>query len=201
MDILELMSSGNWHIGFHPKIGNALKNASNLCYKLNSLPPWESDKRRELIQKLLGKVGDDFIIHSPFRCDIGSNIRIGKRLICNYNVAILDEAPVTIGDNVFIGPNTTICTITHSLDSGQRNDGVMRALPVTIGNNVWICACVTILPGVEIGDGSVVGAGSLVTKSIPAGVLAMGCPCRVVRTITEEDEVGPILQPDSDKQI
>lgn len=121
---------------------------------------------------------------------------MGDNLICNFNVTILDEAEVRIGDNVFIGPNTSICTITHALDFRQRNEGIMRSAPVTIGSNVWIGAGVTVLPGVTIGDGSVIGAGSLVTKDIPSGVLALGSPCRVVREITEADVVTDIRCPD-----
>lgn len=190
------MASGAWHNGFATEIGNALGRASRLCFSLNSISPENKSERESIIRELFGEIGGRFIINSPFRCDIGYNIHVGDNLICNFNVAILDEAEVWIGDNVFIGPNTSICTITHALDFRQRNEGIMRSAPVTIGSNVWIGAGVTVLPGVTIGDGSVIGAGSLVTKDIPSGVLALGSPCRLVREITEADVVTDILCPD-----
>ncbi len=198
MKSIELMSSGQWHMGFAPGIGEALDRASTLCYRLNTLPPYERSQRNILIREILGSIGNDFVIHSPFRCDIGDNIHVGNRFICNFNVSILDEAEVRIGNNVFIGPNTTICTITHSLDATQRNEGIMRALSVTIEDDVWIGMGVNILPGVCIGKGSVIAAGSLVTKSVPPGVLAMGSPCRVVRKITEADKVSPVAYADDE---
>ncbi|WP_286527149.1 sugar O-acetyltransferase [Duncaniella freteri] len=196
MDSLELMASGAWHNGFATEIGNALGRASRLCFSLNAISPENKSERESIIRELFGEIGGRFIINSPFRCDIGYNIHVGDNLICNFNVTILDEAEVRIGDNVFIGPNTSICTITHALDFRQRNEGIMRSAPVTIGSNVWIGAGVTVLPGVTIGDGSVIGAGSLVTKDIPSGVLALGSPCRVVREITEADVVTDIRCPD-----
>lgn len=190
------MASGAWHNGFATEIGNALGRASRLCFSLNAISPENKSERESIIRELFGEIGGRFIINSPFRCDIGYNIHVGDNLICNFNVTILDEAEVRIGDNVFIGPNTSICTITHALDFRQRNEGIMRSAPVTIGSNVWIGAGVTVLPGVTIGDGSVIGAGSLVTKDIPSGVLALGSPCRVVREITEADVVTDIRCPD-----
>ncbi|MEZ3549837.1 MAG: sugar O-acetyltransferase [Muribaculaceae bacterium] len=191
MDALKEMSSGRWHNGFNGKIGESLESAADLCFLLNSLPPSAKKKRKEVLRGLLGNIGEDCIIHSPFRCDIGNNIRIGDRVICNFNLSILDEALVEIGDDVFIGPNTTICTITHSLDREERVKGVMRALPIKIGDGAWLGAGVTIMPGVEIGEGSVVGACSLVTKNIPSGVLAFGSPCHVVRKLTPDNKRVP----------
>lgn len=196
MDSLELMASGLWHNGFAAEIGDALGRASRLCFNLNAISPENKSERESIIRDLFGEIGDRFIINSPFRCDIGYNIHAGDNLICNFNVSILDEAEVRVGDNVFIGPGTTICTITHALDFRQRNEGIMHSAPVTIGSNVWIGAGVTVLPGVTIGDGAVIGAGSLVTKDIPSGVLALGSPCRVVREITEADVVTDIHCPD-----
>ena len=108
----------------------------------------------------------------------------------NFNLTILDEAPVTIGDHVFIGPNVGIYTVNHALLPDQRNAGLMRSLPVTIGSNVWIGGNVVITQGVAIGEGSVVGAGSVVTRDIPAGVVACGNPCRVLRPVTDADRVA-----------
>ncbi len=134
----------------------------------------------------------DAIGEALLRCEqrcFELNIRAGKNLICNYNVTILDEGEVTIGDNVFIGPNCSIYTIIHALNPQQRNGGIMRSAPVTIGSDVWLGGNVVVLPGVTIGDGSVIGAGSVVVKDIPSGVLAVGNPCKVVRPITAADDV------------
>ena len=172
-----------------PDVADALLRCADMCHEFNMLPPSKSEKRNELLKSLLGKAGNGLTIHSPFRCDFGFNIRIGDNFVGNFNLSILDEAEVTIGDNVMIGPNCSLITITHALTAAQRNAGVMAARPITIGNNVWIAANVVVLPGVEIGEGAVIGAGSVVTKSIPANMLAVGNPCRPLRPVTEEDRV------------
>ncbi|MBJ2195961.1 MAG: sugar O-acetyltransferase [Muribaculaceae bacterium] len=197
MNSLELMRGGMWHHGIVPEIGVPLAETEELCYELNALPPSRKTERETILRRLLGKVGERFIIHSPFRCDFGKQISIGENFIGNFNLTILDEGPVTIGDNVFIGPNVSIYTIVHALDASQRNDGVMRSRPVTIGNNVWLGGNVVVLPGVTIGDNAVIGSGSVVTKDVPPSVLAVGNPCRVLRPITEADRipVGEIILP------
>ena len=129
-----------------PDVADALGRCAELCHEINMLPPSKSDKRNRLLESLLGKVGERFIIHSPFRCDFGFNIRIGNNFVGNFNLAILDEADVEIGDNVMIGPNCSLVTITHALTVEQRNAGVMAARPIKVGNNVWIAANVVVLP-------------------------------------------------------
>ena len=122
----------------------------------------------------------------PFWCDYGYHISVGDFFYGNHNLIITDGAPVTFGDHVFIGPNCCFSTAGHPLDVAQRNAGLEYAKPITIGNNVWIGAGVQVLPGVTIGDNAVIGAGSVVTKDIPAGMLAVGVPCRPVRQIAEK---------------
>lgn len=156
-------------------------------YRYNSLPPWETEERERLIHSLL-KMGQKGCIISPFYCDYGSNIEIGNNFFANTNLVILDGAKVTIGNNVFIAPNVGIYTAGHPLDVSSRNAGLEYAYPISIGNNVWIGAQVCILAGVTIGDNTVIGAGSVVTKDIPANVLAVGNPCRVIRQLTDEDK-------------
>ena len=151
-------------------------------YRYNSLPPWEQEERDKQIRSIL-KIGKDAVIISPFYCDYGTNIEIGDNFFSNMNLVILDGAKVTIGNNVFIAPNVGIYTAGHPFDVEQRNVGLEYAYPISIGNNVWIGAQVCILPGVSIGDNTVIGAGSVVTKDIPANVLAVGNPCRVIRKI------------------
>ena len=186
---LQLRASGQWHNGFAPSIGEALSRTADLVFRLNSLPVSASTQRDALIRELLGRIGSNYHINPPFRCDFGHNIAIGDNFVGNFNLTILDEAAVTIGDNVFIGPNTGIYTICHAIDAAQRLQGIMRALPVTIGDDVWIGAGVSILPGVTIGQGTVIGAGSVVTSDIPERVIAVGNPCRVLRPLRDDERV------------
>lgn len=190
--ILEQLRAGTWVCAAaadSPAINALLTRCADACFDINNMRPSQKEERRQAFQKLLGKVGKDFVIHSPFRCDFGFNIRIGDHFIGNFNLTILDEAEVIIGDHVMIGPNCSLITITHALTEDERKAGVMAARPITIGNNAWIAANVVILPGVEIGEGAVVGAGSVVPHSIPPHMLAVGNPCRPIRPITESDRV------------
>lgn len=154
-------------------------------YDYNRLRPSQQEERTQLLKSILGKTGNNLIMEPPFACDYGYNIEVGENFYANVNLVILDGAKVTIGDNAFIAPNVGIYTAGHPLDAKQRNQGLEYARPVTIGHNVWIGAGVSILPGVTIGDNAVIGAGSVVTKDIPASVLAVGNPCRVVREIDQ----------------
>lgn len=156
--------------------------------KFNDTMPDETEQQREILRGLLGKTDGDFVILQPFRCDYGSNISIGKNFFSNYNCIILDAAPVTFGDNVFIAPNCVFSAAGHALDAEQRAAGLEIALPITVGDDVWFGANVTVLPGVTIGSNTVIGAGSVVTKDIPSGVVAAGNPCRVLREITDADK-------------
>lgn len=192
-DIFELLNNGEWvRAGAKdsPEVSEKLVRCADKCHELNSLRPSMTERRRAIVEELLGSIGENFVLHSPFRCDFGFNIHIGDNFVGNFNLSILDEASVVIGDNVMIGPNCSLVTIVHALDAHQRSDGVMMAKPIVIGDNVWIAANVVILPGVSIGDGAVIGAGSVVTKSIPGNVLAVGNPCKVVRGITDSDKVS-----------
>lgn len=189
MTKLEIMTSGAWSHGFSREVSAALSACAEKCFRLNALPPSAKEEREAIIRDLLGDIGEPFVIHSPFRCDFGSQIRVGHHFIGNFNLTILDEGPVTIGDNVFIGPNVSLYTVVHAFLPEQRNEGIMCSRPITIEDNVWIGGSVVILPGVTIGAGAIVGAGSVVTRDVPAGMLAAGNPCRVLRPIAEADRV------------
>ena len=128
------------------------------------------------------------VVTAPFYCDYGINITLGENFYSNYNLILLDGAKITFGDNVFIAPNCVFTTAAHPIDTQQRNQGLEIALPITVGDNVWFGANVTVLPGVTIGSDTVIGAGSVVTKDIPSGVVAVGNPCRVLREITDADK-------------
>lgn len=164
------------------------KACADMTHRLNSLLPSEEEERKKVLYKLLGKHKNQFTIVSPFFCDYGYNIEIGENFFMNMNCVILDGAKVCFGDNVFIAPNCGFYTAGHPLDVERRNKGLEYARPITVGNNVWIGGHVCVLPGVTIGDNTVIGAGSVVTKDIPANVLACGNPCRVVRTLSEVDK-------------
>lgn len=170
---------------------DGLEDERLLCkkkiYQFNLLPPDRRERIPELLRDLLGKAGKDIWIEPPFHCDYGWNIEVGENFFANYNLTILDVGKVTIGDNAQIAPNVSIYTAGHPIHPDSRNSGYEYGIPITIGNNVWLGGNTVILPGVTIGDNVVIGAGSVVTKSIPANMIAAGNPCRVIREITEED--------------
>ena len=180
----EKMLAGEIYSAVDPQLLEELAAARDVIHDYNLLRPSENQKKLELLKGLLGHIGDDsIIINQPFRCDYGKQISVGKRFFANFNFTVLDEAQVTIGDDCFIGPNVSIYTACHSTDPVERNSRREWAEPVTIGDNVWIGGSVTILPGVNIGDNVTIGAGSVVTKDIPSNSIAVGNPCKVMKTL------------------
>ena len=175
------MVSGREYDATHPYLLERLNATKDRIWEYNKLRPSMLKERNELLRSLLGKSDGDTFINQPFYCDYGSNIRVGRRFFANFNFTVLDEAPVTVGDDCFIGPNVSIYTACHSTDPVERNSRREWAKPVTIGDNVWIGGSVTILPGVTIGSNVTIGAGSVVVKDIPDGCVAVGNPCRVVK--------------------
>lgn len=157
--------------------------AKDICFEYNNLKPSELEKRTELLKKLIGKTKNRFNIEPSFWCDYGYNIELGENFYSNHNLVILDAAKVKFGDNVFIAPNCGFYTAGHPLNKDERNKGLEYAKPITVGNDVWIGGNVVVLPGVTIGDNVVIGAGSVVTKDIPSGVVAYGNPCRAIREV------------------
>ena len=155
----------------------------DLCFAFNNTKPSETQKQKEVLIKLLGKTQKEFVILPPFWCDYGYNIYFGKNFYANHNLVILDTATVKFGDNVLIGPNCGFYTAGHPIDVKQRNSGLEYAKPITVGNNVWFGGNVIVLPGVTIGDNTIIGAGSVVTKDIPSNVIAVGNPCKVIKSI------------------
>lgn len=154
--------------------------------QLNNAMP-DSAEWRDAIDRLIPNSQGAYI-EPPFRCDYGTNIEIGKNFFANFNCVVLDVAKVTIGDNVLFGPNIQLYAAGHPLDvQGRVEQGIEFGLPITIGDNVWLGGSVVVCPGITIGDNSVIGAGSVVTKDIPANVVAAGNPCRVIRPLQETD--------------
>lgn len=157
-----------------------------IVHRLNTMDPSDFEGIKETVKELLGKSEGAFI-NPPFYCDYGSHIEVGKNFFANYNCTILDVAKVVIGDNCQMAPNVAIYTAGHPLHPDSRNSGYEYGISVTIGDNVWIGGNAVIMPGVHIGSNTVIAAGSVVTKDIPDWVVAGGNPCRVIRSITEED--------------
>ena len=158
--------------------------ARDLCHELNGTREGETDRRRTILRDLFGAGGDSVWMQPPFYCDYGENIRLGERVFFNFNCVVLDVCPVTVGDFTLFGPAVQIYTPLHPLDAAARRREEYGK-PVAIGSDVWVGGGAMILPGVSIGARTVIGAGSVVTRDIPAGVFAAGNPCRVIREITE----------------
>ncbi|MCH5196449.1 MAG: sugar O-acetyltransferase [Oscillospiraceae bacterium] len=157
--------------------------AKDLCFEYNAIKPSLTEQRDEFIRKILGKAGKNILIEQPFWCDYGYNIEVGDNFYANHGLVILDGAKVIFGNNVFIAPQCGFYTAGHPLDFPTRNSGLEYALPITVGDNVWIGGMVCVMPGVTIGSGSVIGGGSVVVHDIPENSLAVGNPCKVIRTI------------------
>lgn len=163
-------------------------HAKGLVRTFNSLPPESMDERAELLKEIFGEVGENVWIVPPLTAAVGKYVSIGDGTYANMNLTLIDDWKITIGKNVLFGPNVTLSTTGHPVHPKHRAEG-MYSFPITIEDNVWIGANVVVLPGVTIGENSVIGAGSVVTKDIPANVVAFGSPCRVYREINEHDEV------------
>ena len=162
-------------------------HAKGIISKFNSLPPESMSERAELLKEVFGNVGENVWIVPPLTAAVGKYVSIGDGTYANMNLTLIDDWKITIGKNVLIGPNVTLCTTGHPVHPRHRADG-MYSCPMTLADNVWIGANVVVLPGVTIGENSVIGAGSIVTKDIPANVIAFGSPCKVYREINEHDE-------------
>lgn len=182
----EKMLRGELYFAFGDELSSERQHAKEVIFRYNSLLPAQTDERNELLRELFGSTGNSFFIEPPFRCDYGYNIHWGENSYANYNCTILDCAEVKVGNNVLIGPNVNIFTAGHPVSPSLRLEGLEYAYPIEIGDNVWIGGGTTINPGVKIGKNSIIGSGSVVTKSIPENVIAAGNPCRVIRTINDK---------------
>lgn len=186
----EKLQDGEIYNDFDQDLFNRRVEAKKLFRAYNRLDDDEVEKRNEIMQKLFKSVGQNVWIEPDFRCEFGKNISIGDDVYINFGCVILDCGPVTIGNQVLIGPNVGIYDANHALDAQERMDGALIPGKISIGNRVWIGGGTIILPGVTIGDDTVIGAGSIVTHDIPSGVVAVGNPCRVLRKLTDKDKVG-----------
>ena len=191
MTFLEKMKNGELYdcsFDVIPKeLNKKLYECKELIHDFNMSRPSEVEYRDKIIRKVFAEVGNNCYIEPPFHANWGCNMHVGNNFYSNFNLTVVDDADIYIGDNVMIAPNVIIATGTLLICPKLREKGYQYNLPVHIGNRVWIGAGTIILPGVTIGDDSVIGAGSVVTKNIPSGVVAVGNPCRVLREINEHD--------------
>jgi maltose O-acetyltransferase len=180
----ERMLAGDAYLADDPELARESLRAATLVKRFNDSDPSAPEVRRKILHELLGSLGEDTEIRPPFHCDYGYQIHIGARTFVNFGLVALDVASIRIGDDVQLGPGVQLLTPTHPLEPESRRAKWEAAGPIAIGDNVWLGGGVVVCPGVTIGADTVVGAGSVVLEDIPAGVLAVGVPARVVRSLS-----------------
>lgn len=187
MDAYEQMKSGKLYFADTEELFALQAKQMEILYDYNATRPRDKGYREALLKRLLAEVGDDCYIEPPLHANWGSNTHLGNSVYANFNLTLVDDTDIFIGDECMIGPNVVIATAGHPIEPELRRKAAQFNIPVHIGRNVWIGAGAVILPGVHIGDNSVIGAGSVVTKDIPENSVAYGNPCRVVREISDHD--------------
>lgn len=186
----ELMRAGELYPGDDPELNREIDERQAKVAALNAIPYERSEERAAALAELLAEIGEGTFIRPPFYCDYGDGIRIGARTFVNFNCTMLDGAPITVGDECLIASGVQLITATHPIDPIPRRAAWEQALPVAIADGVWLGAGALVCPGVSIGENTIVGAGSVVTRDLPADVVAYGNPARVAREISESDRVG-----------
>lgn len=183
----ERMLAGELYWAGDEELFRQRERAKRLTWRYNQMDPTDWEGRTALLRELLGHLGEDSWIEPSFRCDYGTQISIGDSFFANYDCIFLDVAPITIGNRVQLGPRVCLYTAGHPTDAAVRDTGLEFGRPIAIGDSAWIGGNSVLLPGVSVGEGSIVAAGSIVTKDIPAGVIAGGNPCRVIRPLSDRD--------------
>ncbi len=188
----EKMLAGDMYLAGDAELSAMRLQARNAMHEFNALSPNEWNRKKKILEGLLGKIGKEFYCEAPLVLDYGAHVYIGDNVFCNFNLTILDTCRVTIGDKVKMGPNVSIYTATHPLSAKLRNigpdgkpPGAEFGKPVTIGNDVWIGGNVVICPGVTVGEGSILAAGAVVTKNVPAYTLVGGNPAKIIKAVPE----------------
>jgi len=189
MSQLKRMLSGELYMAEGEELGTIRDNMLDKLYQYNHAHYNNHKLRDELIKEILGGYKDKLKITPPVYFDYGKHTFVGKNFYANFDCIFLDVNTITIGDNVMFGPRVGLYTAGHPIDKDIRISGLEYGLPITIGNNVWIGGNVVVMPGVHIGDNTIIGSGSVVTKDIPSDVIAAGNPCKVIRKITTEDKI------------
>jgi maltose O-acetyltransferase len=179
----ERMLAGDWYISDDPASWEQAERAVRLQAAYAAAYVEDADAARPILEELLGELGPDAHIKPPLYVDYGTYLTVGARTFVNYNLTALDVAPITVGADCQIGPNVQLLTPVHPLEPQPRRDKLEAARPITIGDNVWLGGGAIVCPGVTIGESSVIGAGTVVTRDVPAGVLVVGVPGRVVREL------------------
>jgi acetyltransferase-like isoleucine patch superfamily enzyme len=179
----EKMIAGEMYNAFTPELLNERMTCRELIYDYNLTRPREGKKRDEMIRKIFGQFGANSVIEPPLQCDYGYNVYWGENSFANYHLVLLDTCPIYVGNYVLMGPDIKLYSATHPTDPQERLDGLEYGKPIRIGNNVWIGGGTIVVAGVTIGDNSVIGAGSVVVKDIPANVVAVGNPCKVIKQL------------------
>ena len=183
---LDKLKAGDWYCFTDAEVAARKARAASLCQEFNAIPATEPEQQTEKIQEILGSYGKNLSVQANFNCDYGKNIHVGHDFLSNYNLTILDVAPVNIGNNVMIGPDCGIYTVNHPMTATGRRQYLAQAKPVTIGNDVWFGGSVTVLPGVTIGNNVVIAAGAVVTKDVPDNTLAAGVPAKAIRQLSQK---------------
>ena len=184
----DILHSGELYLPLDPSITREQYLRQELLYDYNATRPQEMDKRLRLLRQMLAEIGEESYIEPPFHANWGgAHLHLGRNVWANFNLTVVDDTHIYVGDYTMIGPNVTIAAAGHPIEPGLRERGYQFNLPVRIGRNCWLGAGVIIVPGVTIGDNVVVGAGSVVTRDLPSGVVAAGNPCRVLRPVDERD--------------
>jgi maltose O-acetyltransferase len=179
----ELMRAGELYPGDDPELNRELDQRQAMLAALNAIPPERAEERAAALADFLAGIGEETFIRTPFYCDYGDGITIGSRTFVNFNCTMLDAAPIVVGDECLLASGVQLITATHPVDPVPRREAIEQALPVTVADGVWLGAGAIVCPGVSIGENTVVGAGSVVTRDLPPGVVAYGNPARVAREI------------------
>lgn len=188
MSMKERMHTGKLYLPGDQEIMKEQLACLNLLYDFNMTRPTELEKREKMLQKMFAEIGEGCYIEPPLHTNFGgAHVHFGKNVYANFNLTLVDDTHIYVGDYTMIGPNVTIATAGHPILPVLREQAYQYNASVHIGRNCWLGAGVIVLPGVTIGDNSVIGAGSIVTKDIPANVIAVGNPCRVLREISDHD--------------
>ncbi len=189
MEKAKLQHSGELYDPMDAELQKKQLRRLDMVYQYNRIRPSNLRKREKTLRNMFAEMGENVYIEPPLRANFGGQfVHIGNNVYANYNLTLVDDTHIWIGDNTLIGPNVILCTAGHPVLPELREKGMQFNAPVRIGKNCWLGGGAIVLPGVTIGDHTVIGAGSVVTKDIPSGVVAVGNPCRVMREIGEEDE-------------